>query len=76
MESAAVSSSSHLIVLAFGMNSHVAESVLAGLDPGWLRLCFRGNITQNACVLFKLKTSEYIQKELLPKYVKYLAEKP
>jgi len=40
MESAAISSSSHLIVLAFGMNSHVAESAGAGLDPGWLRSGF------------------------------------
>lgn len=38
MESAAVSSSSNLIVLAFGMSSHVAESAVAGLDLGWLRL--------------------------------------
>lgn len=38
MGSAAISSSSYLIVLAFGMNRHVAESAVAGLNPGWPRL--------------------------------------
>lgn len=38
MESAVISSGSSLIVLAFGMNSHAAESAAAGLGPDWLRL--------------------------------------
>lgn len=46
MESAAISSSSYLIV-----NSHVAESAVAGLDPGWLRL-FQGNCDTKCMCIF------------------------
>mgnify|MGYP001856422981 CR=1 FL=1 len=71
MESVAISSSSYIIVLAYGLNNHVAESAIIGI---WSRLwvCEREKL-QKVYVYLTLETSDCLQKQLLPKYAKYVA---